>query len=127
MVINRHTLRWFSLGTGAVILLLLAICVWAALQHRESTLAIRPSGQGASMPDGFFIWHHLDANGIRFKSITPKDDTLLIKFDSRAQSSAAKEVLDRSLPQGYIVAQLDDDTPASLWISRLRDNAHRLG
>jgi hypothetical protein len=127
MVINRHALRWFSLGTGALVLLLIAVCLWAALQHRESTLAIRPADQGASMPDGFFIWHHLDANGIRFKSITPKDDTLLIKFDSRAQSNAAKEVLDRSLPQGYIVAQLDDDTPASLWISRLRDNAHRLG
>jgi hypothetical protein len=36
---------------------------------------------------------HLASSGckrIRFKSITPQDDVLLIKFDSSAQSAAAK-------------------------------------
>ncbi|MDI5829404.1 hypothetical protein MJN51_31250, partial [Salmonella enterica subsp. enterica serovar Kentucky] len=42
-----------------------------------STLAIRAVNQGASMPDGFSVLHHLDANGIHFKSITPKNDMLL--------------------------------------------------
>jgi hypothetical protein len=45
------------------------LLAWARL-HQESTLAIRPVNQGASVPDGFSVWHHLDANGIRFKSIT---------------------------------------------------------
>ena len=34
--------------------------------------AIRAVHQGTTMPDGFSIWHHLDAHGIPFKSITPK-------------------------------------------------------
>lgn len=83
--------------------------------------------RGASVPDGFSVWHHLDANGIRFKSITPQDDVLLIKFDSRAQSAAAKVVLDRTLPHGYIIAQQEDESQpaaavadsryvASVWI-----------
>ncbi len=79
------------------------------------------------MPDGFSIWHHLDANGIRFKSITPQNDTLLIKFDSSAQSAAAKVVLDRTLPHGYIIALQDDDDHTAAWLSRLRDTPHRLG
>ncbi|RVT22835.1 EnvZ/OmpR regulon moderator MzrA, partial [Enterobacter hormaechei] len=83
--------------------------------------------QGTSVPDGFSIWHHLDANGIRFKSITPQDDVLLIKFDSSAQSAAAKAVLDRTLPQGYIIAQQDDDSHVASWMSRLRDTSHRFG
>lgn len=110
-----------------MVFLLLALYLWAALQRHESTLAIRPISQGASAPDGFSIWHHLDANGIRFKSITPKDDTLLIKFDSQAQSAAAKEVLDRSLPHGYVVALLDEESTTALWIARLRDGTHRFG
>jgi hypothetical protein len=64
--------------------------LWLAVQQQEATLAIRPVGQGVSMPDGFSVWHHLDANGIRFKSITPQKDGLLIKFDSTAQARRRK-------------------------------------
>ncbi len=42
------------------------------VRQQESTLAIRAVHQGTTMPDGFSIWHHLDAHGIPFKSITPK-------------------------------------------------------
>jgi hypothetical protein len=83
--------------------------------------------QGVSVPDGFSVWHHLDANGIRFKSITPQDDVLLIKFDSRAQSAAAKVVLDRTLPHGYIIAQQEDDNQPAAWLSLIRDSSHRFG
>lgn len=100
---------------------------WVTLQSKESTLAIRPIAQNVSVPDGFSIWHHLDANGIHFKSITPLNDTLLIKFESSAQSAAAKEVLDRTLPHGYIIALQDDENLTSAWLMRLRDSTHRFG
>ena len=85
-----------------------------------------PSCESRNQRAGWFF-HHLDANGIRFKSITPQDDVLLIKFDSSAQSAAAKAVLDRTLPQGYIIAQQDDDSHVASWMSRLRDTSHRFG
>lgn len=129
MFLRRPSLRRLLLGVSAIVLLCALIFSWAALQERESTLAIRPASQNVSVPDGFSIWHHLDANGIHFQSITPQDDdTLLIKFDSRAQSDAAKAVLDRTLPHGYIVAaQDDDDSQTSAWFNRLRNTAHRFG
>jgi hypothetical protein len=89
MVISPLALRRFACAVTLVVLSAMLLA-WSALSHQESTLAIRPVNQGASVPDGFSVWHHLDANGIRFKSITPQDDVLLIKFDSRAQSAAAK-------------------------------------
>lgn len=49
-----------------------AVAGWSAVRQQESTLAIRAVHQGTTMPDGFSIWHHLDAHGIPFKSITPK-------------------------------------------------------
>ena len=52
---------------------------------------------------------------------------LLIKFDSTAQGAAAKEVLGRALPHGYIIALLEDDNSPTAWLSRLRDAPHRLG
>lgn len=127
MVITPRSLRRLSYALIALTILSAMVLVWTAVQHQESTLAIRPMSQGASVPDGFSVWHHLDANGIRFKSITPQDDVLLIKFDSSAQSAAAKVVLDRSLPRGYIVALQDDESQTALWLTRLRDTSHRFG
>jgi hypothetical protein len=127
MEITPRSLRRLSFALIVLMILSAIVLVWTAVQHQESTLSIRPVSQGASVPDGFSVWHHLDANGIRFKSITPEDDVLLIKFDSSAQSAAAKEVLDRSLPQGYIVALQDDESQTALWLTRLRDTSHRFG
>lgn len=115
-----------------VTLLLVSLAVsvllaWSGMQRTESTLQIRASQQGVSMPDGFFVWHHLDANGIRFNSITPQNDSLLIKFDSSAQSEAAKAVLYKTFPHGYVIAQQDDDNSAATWLSRLRTHDDRIG
>ncbi|WP_368540772.1 EnvZ/OmpR regulon moderator MzrA [Enterobacter soli] len=127
MEISPSSLRRFSYALVVLVMFSAMLLVWNALQHQESTLAIRSVNQGASVPDGFSIWHHLDANGIRFKSITPQDDVLLIKFDSSAQSAAAKAVLDRTLPRGYIIAQQEDDSQPAAWLSLLRDTSHRFG
>ena len=124
---QRPFLRWLFMGVAAMALFSVLFLGWVTLQNRESTLAIRPIAQNTSVPDGFSIWHHLDANGIHFKSITPLNDTLLIKFESSAQSAAAKEVLDRTLPHGYIVALQDDESQTSAWLTRLRDTTHRFG
>ena len=121
------SLRRCAYALIALVLVSAMLLVWSALSHQESTLAIRSVNQGTSAPDGFSVWHHLDANGIRFKSITPQDDVLLIKFDSRAQSAAAKVVLDRTLPHGYIIAQQEDDSQPAAWLSLIRDTSHRFG
>jgi hypothetical protein len=127
MEMHRPFMRWLFLSIFAMALFSVLFFGWVTLQNRESTLAIRPIAQNVSVPDGFSIWHHLDANGIHFKSITPLNDTLLIKFESSSQSAAAKAVLDRTLPQGYIIALQDDDSQASAWLVRLRDTTHRFG
>ncbi|HCN98200.1 MAG TPA: EnvZ/OmpR regulon moderator MzrA, partial [Leclercia sp.] len=92
---STPSLRRLSYAMVALMMFSALLLAWTALQKQESTLAIRSVNQGTSMPDGFSIWHHLDANGIQFKSITPQNDVLLITFDSSVQSAAAKKVLDR--------------------------------
>ncbi|MBJ3592056.1 EnvZ/OmpR regulon moderator MzrA [Citrobacter sp. Marseille-Q6884] len=121
------TLRRLAWTTTFLLFVGGLILTWSAIREQESTLAIRAVNQGVSMPDGFSIWHHLDANGIRFKSITPQKDALLITFDSSAQSAAAKVVLDKTLPHGFVIAQQDDNNQTVQWLSRLRDNPHRFG
>ncbi len=124
---STPSLRRLSYAMVALMMFSALLLAWTALQKQESTLAIRSVNQGTSMPDGFSIWHHLDANGIQFKSITPQNDVLLITFDSSVQSAAAKKVLDRSLPHGYIIAQQDEGNQASAWLTRLRDTSRLLG
>lgn len=126
MAQNRILLRRFALSLSIMLLLCMMLWLWAALQREESTLAIRPIKQ-ASMPDGFSLSHHLDANGIRFKSITPQNDALLITFESSEQSAAAKRVLDSTLPHVYVVALQDDENAPPGWLSLLRDRSHRFG
>ncbi|HAT1571215.1 TPA: EnvZ/OmpR regulon moderator MzrA [Kluyvera cryocrescens] len=123
---NHILLRRFALSLSVMLMLCIMVWLWAALQREESTLAIRPMNQ-ANMPDGFSISHHLDANGIRFKSITPQDDALLITFESSEQSAAAKRVLDSTLPHVYVVALQDEGGDPASWLSLLRDTSHRFG
>ncbi|MGU0055706.1 EnvZ/OmpR regulon moderator MzrA [Enterobacter hormaechei] len=126
MVISPLALRRFSYAIVALMMFSALILLWSALQHQESTLAIRPVSRERAcrmvFPSGI-----ISTQTDRFKSITPQDDVLLIKFDSSAQSAAAKAVLDRTLPQGYIIAQQDDDSHVASWMSRLRDTSHRFG
>jgi membrane protein DedA with SNARE-associated domain len=122
--LSRRRISWLL---GGSVFLCALFWLWLAVQQQESTLTIHPVSQGVGMPDGFSVWHHLDANGIRFKSITPQKDGLLIKFDSSAQGIAAKEVLGRALPHGYIIALLEEENTPTAWLSRLRDAPHRLG
>jgi len=77
--------------SGAVLLLVgTLLLAWSAVRQQESTLAIRAVHQGTTMPDGFSIWHHLDAHGIPFKSITPKNDTLLITLTPATRAPPQK-------------------------------------
>ncbi|SFT86458.1 SecD export protein N-terminal TM region [Kosakonia arachidis] len=128
MELQHPFLRRLLMGLMIMAIFSAMFIAWATLHSRESTLAIRPAMQNVSVPDGFSVWHHLDANGIQFKSITPKNDTLLITFESSDQSAAAKAVLDRTLPRGYIIAALDDDNgQPSAWLTLLRNTTHRFG
>lgn len=59
MVISPLALRRFSYAIVALMMFSALILLWSALQHQESTLAIRPVSQGTSVPDGFpsgIIW-----------------------------------------------------------------------
>ena len=102
MVIKRPSWRQLRWMLGGSLLLCASVWLWLTVSQ-------------------------LDANGIRFKSITPQKDGLLIKFDSNAQGAAAKEVLGRALPHGYIIALVDEENSATAWLSRLRDAPRRFG
>ncbi|KFC84265.1 EnvZ/OmpR regulon moderator MzrA [Buttiauxella agrestis] len=124
---NTRFFRGFRATMLVSAIALGALLIWSGMQRSESTLEIRSSQQGISMPDGFFVWHHLDANGIRFKSITPENNSLLIKFDSSAQSEAAKAVLYKTLPHGYVIAQQEEADSASAWLTRVLNENIRIG
>ena len=90
MVMKRPSLRQFSWLLGGFSSARRPVLAgWRCRQEYAGD--IRPVGQGIGMPDGFSVWHHLDANGIRFKSITPQKDGLLIKFDSTARARRRKK------------------------------------
>ncbi len=88
--ITARQLIWIS---AFLLMLTILMMTWSTLRQQESTLAIRAVNRGASMPDGFSVLHHLDANGIHFKSITPKNDMLLITFDSLRKAPQQKQCL----------------------------------
>lgn len=59
MVISPLALRRLSWAMIALLMFIALFLAWTAVQNQESTLAIRSVNQGASVPDGFSVWHHL--------------------------------------------------------------------
>ncbi len=119
------TTRIFSillLGAAALV----AIFFLPTLFHSESALQIRASRQGISLPDGFYVYQRLNAEGIHIKSITPDNNALLIKFDSVEQSNAAEKVLHELLPYGFSIGR--PDAPGTIeWMHRLSQNKQAVG
>ncbi len=97
---------------------LITVTVLPALFRSETALQIRASRQGTALPDGFYVYQRLNAEGIHIKSITPDHDSLVIKFDSLEESTAAEKVLRRLLPEGFDIAQLAQPA-SSEWSSRI--------
>ncbi len=108
--IPKHWRPWLIGGAFALI----AISLVPGLMRHENVVQIRVSHAGALMPDGFYLYQQLSAQGIRIKSITPAGDALVIHFDNEEQSLAAQKVLRRLLPEGFIVAQHDQSPHLSL-------------
>ncbi|AOF16728.1 modulator protein [Yersinia enterocolitica] len=84
-------------------LLLAALLFTPIIMRTESALKIRPNQQGLSLPDGFSLYQHLDQRGIRIKSITPENDSLVVSLESPEQQQEAITALQDILPSGYVI------------------------
>lgn len=107
-------------------LALLLVSFLPALFRSETALQIRASRQGIALPDGFYVYQRLNAEGIHIKSITPDKNSLVIKFDSQEESAAAEKVLRQLLPEGFDIAQLEHPA-SSEWISRISLHKQSIG
>ncbi|WP_455819743.1 EnvZ/OmpR regulon moderator MzrA [Pseudomonas cerasi] len=125
MKLSTRTLRLIPLVALAT-LALLALAFMPALFRSESALQIRASRQGMSLPDGFYVYQTLSAQGIHIKSITPEQNSLVIKFDSLEQSDAAEKVLRKLLPYGFDIAR-QENHDASTWINRISLSPQSVG
>lgn len=119
---QRHLSLWLALPIVA----LLALVMMPALFRHESALQIRASRQGASLPDGFYVYQTLSAQGIHIKSITPEQNSLVIRFDSQEQSYAAERVLRELLAQDFDIAHHHNQS-ATGWINRISFKPQSIG
>ncbi|MTD27541.1 EnvZ/OmpR regulon moderator MzrA [Erwinia sorbitola] len=123
--LSSRTLRLLPLMTLAA-LALVALALMPALFRSESSLHIRASRHGTTLPDGFYVYQTLSAQGIHIKSITPEQDSLVIKFDSMEQSDAAEKVLRKLLPYGFDIARQQGHGAAN-WINRISFSSQSVG
>lgn len=100
------SVRVLSILTLSVAVLMLVIFL-PSLFRNETALQIRVSRQGTTLPDGFYVYQRLNAEGIPIKSITPDNNSLVIRFDTQEQSIAAEKVLHQMLPYGFDISQFN--------------------
>lgn len=123
----KHYASARLIGIGVLgIFALIVVTVLPALFRSETALQIRASRQGTVLPDGFYVYQRLNAEGIHIKSITPDNNSLIIKFDSLEESTAAEKVLRELLPEGFDIAQLEQPS-SSEWISRISLHKQSVG
>ncbi|WP_128179106.1 EnvZ/OmpR regulon moderator MzrA [[Pantoea] beijingensis] len=119
--------RYLLPGLFLAALVLLALTMIPTLFRTETAVQIRTSHEGIALPDGFYIYQRLNAQGIQIKSITPDDDNaLVIKFDSEEESLAAQKFLHTIFPNGFVIAQIDSPS-SKYWITRLGRHHQSVG
>lgn len=104
-----------------LLLVMLPILLFTQVPHRqqdETLLHIFPQHQGATLPDGFYVYQRLNERGIAIKSITPAPDSLIVRLASPEQTIAAREALRSSLPQAKIITQ-SPPKPVPFWRQKL--------
>lgn len=124
-------IRWFYPKKLWRIVLLVALPLLALMlaPHRpkdEAMLHIQPRYQGATLPDGFYIYQRLNERGIAIKSITPAENSLIVRLVSPAQSVEARDILRISLPKANITTQ-QTINPPPFWQQKLTQKQSKLG
>lgn len=117
---------WLYLVPLVIILLLAVILFTPMIMRTESTLKIRPNQQGLSLPDGFYLYQHLDERGIRIKSITPENDSLVVSLEHPEQQMQAIEALQDILPAGYAIVSHESKKRHRL-LPAFRNNLQNIG
>lgn len=114
------------------ILILLALPIIVLTQSQslhhsqnDAMLHIKPY-DGAALPDGFYVYQRLNEKGIAIKSITPEQDSLIVRLVSPEQSIAARDVLRLSLPKVTVTTQ-QATTPTPFWQQKLTQKLSKLG
>ncbi|EKN4873445.1 EnvZ/OmpR regulon moderator MzrA [Yersinia enterocolitica] len=117
---------WHYLILPVTVLLLAALLFTPIIMRTESTLKIRPNQQGLSLPDGFSLYQHLDQRGIRIKSITPENDSLVVSLESPEQQQEAITALQDILPSGYVIVSSESKKRQRL-LPAFRNNLQNVG
>ncbi|HHL2565321.1 TPA: EnvZ/OmpR regulon moderator MzrA [Yersinia enterocolitica] len=117
---------WHYLILPVTTLLLAALLFTPIIMRTESALKIRPNQQGLSLPDGFSLYQHLDQRGIRIKSITPENDSLVVSLESPEQQQEAITALQDILPSGYVIVSSESKKRQRL-LPAFRKNLQNIG
>lgn len=117
---------WHYLILPVTVLLLAALLFTPIIMCTESALKIRPNQHGLSLPDGFYLYQHLDQRGIRIKSITPENGSLVVSLESPEQQQEAITALQDILPGGYVIVSSESKKRQSL-LPALRNNLQNAG
>ncbi|HDL8114291.1 TPA: EnvZ/OmpR regulon moderator MzrA [Yersinia enterocolitica] len=117
---------WHYLILPVTVLLLAALLFTPIIMRTESALKIRPNQQGLSLPDGFSLYQHLDQRGIRIKSITPENDSLVVSLESPEQQQEAITALQDILPSGYVIVFSESKKRQRL-LPAFRNNLQNVG
>lgn len=121
--------RSFLWPTTLLTLVLVAVLIGfaaARMPHNANTLQIRSVRAGISLPDGFYVYQSLNQRGIRIQSITPVEDGLIVKLDSREQRELAEHALQDILPLGFSI-QLCDPPQPQRWMQKIAREQLKLG
>ncbi|EKN6193139.1 EnvZ/OmpR regulon moderator MzrA [Yersinia enterocolitica] len=117
---------WHYLILPVTVLLLAVLLFTPIIMRTESALKIRPNQQGLSLPDGFSLYQHLDQRGIRIKSITPENDSLVVSLESPEQQQEAITALQDILPSGYVIVSSESKKRQRL-LPAFRNNLQNVG
>jgi hypothetical protein len=112
-----------------VILLMLSTVGVIAFPNPPSppeAFKITPVNPGEDLPDGFYLYQGLSQHGVEIESITPANNSLVVKLHLQGQQHLAQETLKALLPGGYNIQPYLPEVPHQ-WADKMTHNAARMG
>lgn len=112
-----------------VVLLMLSTVAVIAFPTVPATIEafkITPANPGEDLPDGFYLYQGLSQRGVEIESITPANNSLVVKLHSQRQQHLAQETLKALLPGGYNIQPCIPEVPHQ-WADKMTHNASRMG
>lgn len=126
LAFTRGYILWPVTFVALLMLSSVGVIAFPTVPAAIEAFKITSANPGEDLPDGFYLYQGLSQRGVEIESITPANNSLVVKLHSPGQQRLAQDTLKTLLPGGYTIQPYAPEA-AHPWADKMTHNASRMG